>query len=404
MPAEDLSGTVVNGRYRVARLLGEGAMGSVYLAYGLDHGNQPCALKMLKPQLTYDPKFERRFTDEARSLARLSHPNIVKMYEFFRAGSAYFIALAYVEGKSLRDLIDRRGAFAEEEALRIFKGVLAALDHGHQRGVIHRDVKPSNILIDHSGQAQLCDFGIAKQVAERGITVTGITLGTPEYMSPEQVQSPQLLDHRSDVYSAGIVLFEMLTGRVPFSAETADGEFKVMRQQVDRQPPDLRSILPGVSEELAHIVGKSLRKDAKRRYQGCAAFLAAIEDYAPDLRRQPPQTPPRPPPKPTSPPLPPQAGSRSYHEYVHPTLGVAAVKDGFCWPALFANVAWMFVKQLYWQAALWAAVYLVLLMLRPAAPEVLLIGVGLFLLLAPGFLGNGWRKAELTRQGFELKD
>src|SRR5213078_5126599 len=120
----------------------------------------------------------------------------------------------------------------------IFKPILLALDHGHQHGVIHRDVKPSNILVDKAGEPRLCDFGIAKQVAERGITMTGMTLGTPEYMSPEQIQSPQALDHRSDVYSAGIVLYEMLTGRVPFQADTTDSDFSIRKHQVESDPPD----------------------------------------------------------------------------------------------------------------------------------------------------------------------
>ena len=403
----DLSGRMVARRYHVRNLIGEGAMSSVYLAQNVEYPNTKCALKMLKRHLTYDPKFGRRFTDEAKSLAKLSHPNILKMYEFFRDGDDYFIALAYVDGMSLGDMIDCGGAIPEAKALPIFKAILSALDHGHQNGIIHRDVKPPNILIDKSGRPLLCDFGIAKQVAERGVTASGMTLGTPEYMSPEQIQSPQTLDHRTDVYSAGVVLFEMLTGRVPFVDDTTDSDFAVRKHQVESDPPDPRSINPGISPELARIVLKSLRKNPSRRYQGCFAFLDAIEKYekAPHFDEGGGDVPPAPPPEAPG-------GSRQYRVYEHPTLGLIAVKKGFSWPALLANIAWMFAEQLYPQAARWAAVYLglfvFLIVVRDARGAegllvLVILGALLFLWLMPGFRGNIWRETELARRGFVLK-
>jgi hypothetical protein len=409
-----LSGSVIGGRYQVIRLIGEGAMGVVYLAHAIGHPNTRCALKMLKPHLTHDPKFGRRFTDEARSLAKLSHPHIVEMHECFRHGADWFIALAFIDGMSLADMIDRFGPMPQDQALGIFKPVLLALDHGHLNGVIHRDVKPSNILVDKTGCPRLCDFGIAKQVAERGITMAGVTLGTPEYMSPEQIQAPQTLDHRTDVYSAGIVLYEMLTGRVPFEAATTDSDYSIRRQQVDSLPPDPRSIDPSIAPELARIVLKSLRKDARRRFQGCAEFHAALERYESasqalsegdvetdaEPRAGPPQAVSR------------TIGGRArrYQVYEHPTLGLMAVKKGFSWPALFANLPWMFGKQLYAQAATWAAGYLAASVLfaiggamHAEAPVWMALGLLLALWLMPGWQGNRWCELELARRGYALK-
>ena len=393
----DLSGTVLDRRYRVSALIGEGAMGCVFLAHDIRRSGATCALKMLMPHLTHDPKFGRRFTDEAKSLARLDHPNIVKMHEFFRVGDDYFIALDYVDGISLRGLIDRDKALPEALALPIFKAILSALDHGHQRGIIHRDVKPSNILIDKSGVPQLCDFGIAKQVAERGVTMTGMTIGTPEYMSPEQIQAPHLLDHRTDVYSAGIVLFEMLTGRVPFIADTTDSGYKVWRHHVESPLPDPRSINPSISEALAYIVAKSLRKDPRSRFQGCAAFLEAIEKYEATQVHPPVVRPPAQGALPSSD----EGGGRRYRAYEHPTLGMAAVKQGLSCPALFANIVWMFATKLYVQAALWAAAYLALMVIASALPDVITLGVLLVLWVLPAYRGNAWREAELRRRGFK---
>jgi serine/threonine protein kinase len=403
----DLTGRVVAHRYQVKRLIGEGAMGSVYLAHKLQSPNTVCALKVLKRELTYDPKFGRRFTDEARSLAKLAHPGVVEIHEFFRDGEDYYIALAYVDGMSLADMIERGGAMDERKALPIFKAILSALDHGHQRGIIHRDVKPSNVLIDKTDRPLLCDFGIAKQVAERGVTATGMTLGTPEYMSPEQIQTPQALDHRSDVYSAGVVLFEMLTGRVPFAGDSTDADLAIRRHHVGTEPPDPRSFNRAIDPELARIVLKALRKDRSRRYQGCAAFQDAIEGYeqaasgngagkagpTPSEDRR-------------------SGGPREYRVYQHRILGVAAVKKGFCWPALWANIAWMVRQRLYPHAILWLAAYVGLLIVvgiaagpLAGAEDLLAIAalcVLLILWLVPGVRGNGWREAELARRGFVL--
>lgn len=394
----DLTGSTINGRYRVRRLIGQGGMGIVYEAQDLRDGGATCALKMLRPDLTHDPRVRRRFIDEAASLARLTHPNIVRARDFFCVGEDCFIALDFVAGVSLAELIDSGGALPPAQALAILKPILSALDHGHQQLVVHRDVKPSNILIQHgSGMPLLCDFGIAKQVAERGVTLSGATLGTPEYMSPEQVQTPDKVDLRSDVYSAGIVLFEMLTGRVPFAARPGDSDFSVRAQQVRAQPPDPTTFNPGLDPVLAHIVLKALRKDPATRHQGCQAFRRALERF--ELGEA----------EGARPPAGPPAGGRRYSVYEHPTLGHLAVKQGFSWPASLGSVFWMFGKGLHLQAAAWAGALLVLFLVLGALGP----GNGWLadlawaalpaLWVAPGFRGNAWREDDLRRRGFALK-
>jgi serine/threonine protein kinase len=399
---DELTGRTIHGRYRIERELGRGGMGVVYLTQDLRQHDH-CALKMLRTDLTHDPRVRRRFIDEATALTRLNHPHIVKARDFFCVGEDCFIALEYVDGISLAHLIEQHGALPETQALAIFKPVLSALDHGHQQGVVHRDVKPNNILIDRaSGTPLLCDFGIAKQVAERGVTLSGVTLGTAEYMSPEQVQTPDRVDHRSDVYSAGIVLFEMLTGRVPFVAESGNSDFEVRAQQVRSAPPDPVSINPRIGPGLARIVLKALRKDADTRHAGCAAFRQAIE------RHEQSGDPPAGPAPPLMRPLPP-AAQRRYSVYEHPTRGHLAVKQGFSWPASFGSIFWMFSKGLYVQATKWAAAYVAAFFVLTLAGDsdnwlTSLAWAALpALWVAPGFRGNVWREHDLRRRGFELK-
>jgi serine/threonine protein kinase len=263
------------GNLRIVSELGRGGMGVVYLA---EHKtlNKKFAVKSLSPALTEDPKFRERFYQEARNQALLDHPNIVQATDFFEEDQQFFFVMEYVDGQELGEIIRTKGSLPEEEALSIFKYILEGLDFAHNKGIIHRDVKPPNIIVDASGRARIMDFGIAVMFGGERLTETGTTVGSPWYMSPEQITHPQDIDHRSDVYSAGILLYEMLTGDVPFEG---DSDFSVKEQQVNAPRPDPHQKNPQISAELAKIVLKAIDKDPDKRFQGCAEFLDYINAY-----------------------------------------------------------------------------------------------------------------------------
>lgn len=208
-------GEIIGGKYRILSEIGEGGMGTVYLSeyphYGL------FVIKSLAPQLSQDRNFRERFFKEGNILFSLRHDNIVQAYTILEENKNVFLVMEYVDGGDMQTLIERQGAFSEAQALSIFKDVLRGLNYAHTRGIIHRDVKPSNILLTQNGTAKIMDFGIALTAGGKRITKTGTTLGTPQYMSPEQITRPKQVDHRTDVYSMGIVLYEMLAGRVPLT-------------------------------------------------------------------------------------------------------------------------------------------------------------------------------------------
>lgn len=271
---DDLIGKTIHGSYLIISLIGEGGMGRVYLAENVEVHEKKYAIKVLKRELTANPKFMNQFFEEATHQAQLDHPNIVQMENYFKEGEDYFLVLSFVEGRSLAEIIDSsHGPMPQKQALQIFKEVLGALNRAHERAILHRDIKASNVMVDNSGRALLTDFGIARQAGDEQAASLGRVIGTPEYMSPEQFVDSDKVDHRSDVYSAGILLFEMLTGQLPFKGS----QDELRERHLNVPVPNPRTINPKIKKCLGEIVVKATQKDPGARFQGCVAFLKAIE-------------------------------------------------------------------------------------------------------------------------------
>ncbi len=254
--------------YQIISLIGSGGMGEVWLARDTMLVRE-VAIKRLNHQLTLDADFATRFQNEARIQASLRHPNIVGMLVFFTENDEYFMVLEYAQGITLRELIDRTGPIPEQRSLRIFYQIAAALGYAHAKGIIHRDVKPSNIMVDtgNSDHVMIMDFGIARLLSEGHLTRTGTRLGTMYYMSPEQVLAKKDIDARSDVYSAGVVLYEMLCGRLPFSANT-DSDYEIQHQIMTAEMPDPREVYSNISNGTVDLLRSYTLKDRNLRPAG----------------------------------------------------------------------------------------------------------------------------------------
>jgi hypothetical protein len=262
------------GKYTILGTLGTGASGTVYLARD-DELDRQVAVKQLAPELAAHTGFADLFRQEAEIMARLDHPNCVRVYDFVTVGPALYIVSEYVEGASLRQVLESAGRLDPEQALGVTGGALRGLAHAHELGLVHRDVKPENLLADRAGISKLADFGQAYFTGE----VSGgqrQSTGSPAYMSPEQVRGDQG-DLRSDVYAAGAVLYEFMSGRPPFIAIS---RIAVMKMHLDRDAPELSRVNPRIPARVSAAVGTALNKEPQDRYQTAGQFLAALEEVA----------------------------------------------------------------------------------------------------------------------------
>jgi eukaryotic-like serine/threonine-protein kinase len=271
-PETELSAGKEIGSYIVERRLAIGEMSTVYLARHREL-DRLVALKMLHPTLTTDDGFRQRFLHEGRIQSQLSHPNIAQLRDFIEQDGRYFLVVEYLSGGTLADkLTGHRSGFEPGTAVNLATQALAGLAYAHSRGIVHRNIKTANLMLDGAGRVKVTNFGIALATGNKRLTTTGV-IGTYHYMSPEQIRTPAEVDLRADVYAMGIVLFELLTGRLPFDSSSA---FEVMRAQVQDAPPAPREVRAGVDIRLDAIVLKALKKKPEDRYQSSADFNAAL--------------------------------------------------------------------------------------------------------------------------------
>jgi eukaryotic-like serine/threonine-protein kinase len=263
--------TVVDGRYRVLHRLGSGGMADVYVAQDLQLGRK-VALKILYRRFAEDSEFVERFRREASSAAGLQHQHVVSVYDRGEYDGTYYIAMEYLEGRSLKTIVQQEAPLEPDRAIDLTIQVLRAARFAHRRGIIHRDLKPHNVIVDADGRAKVTDFGIARAGAS-DMTQTGSIMGTAQYLSPEQAQG-HAVSAASDIYSIGIMLYELLTGRVPFEGESA---VTVALKQVNERPTPPSAYNPAVTPELEEAVMRALEKDPARRYPDADAFIAALQ-------------------------------------------------------------------------------------------------------------------------------
>jgi beta-lactam-binding protein with PASTA domain len=269
--AEVTDGTLVDGRYRIERRLGSGGMADVYCAYDHQLGRQ-IALKVLHRRFARDREFVERFRREASAAAGLQHPNVVGVFDRGEYDGTYYIAMEYLPGRTLKDVIREEAPLDQLRTIDYGIQILQAASFAHRRGVVHRDIKPHNVIVGADNRLKVTDFGIARAGASE-MTETGSIMGTAQYLSPEQAQG-QRVGAQSDLYSVGVVLFEMLTGRVPFLGESA---VSIALKHVSEEPPPLRQLRPDVHPRLEQAVGRALLKDPAQRYASADEFIAALE-------------------------------------------------------------------------------------------------------------------------------
>jgi len=272
-PIKELTtGSTFSGRYQVIEELGKGGMGRVYKVFDTKI-KEKVALKLIKPEIASDKETIERFGNELRLARKISQRNVCRMFDMGESKGAHFITMEYVHGEDLKSMIEMSGSLSLGMLLSVGKQVCDGLAEAHSLGVVHRDLKPQNIMIDKHGNAKIMDFGIARSVKDRGMTGAGVMIGTPEYMSPEQAEAKEV-DHRSDIYSLGIILYEMATSHVPFTGETA---LSIAMKHKGDIPKNPKLLNPHIPDDLSGVILKCLEKDKTKRYQSASDVHSELE-------------------------------------------------------------------------------------------------------------------------------
>ena len=272
-PTEELTrGTTFADRYEIIEELGKGGMGKVYRVEDKKIKGE-IALKLIKPEIASDKKIIERFNNELKMARMISHRNVCRMFDLGEEKGAHYITMEYVRGEDLKSMIRMSGQLGVGTTINIAKQVCEGLAEAHRLGVVHRDLKPQNIMIDKEGNVRIMDFGIARSLKAKGITGAGVIIGTPEYMSPEQVEGKEA-GQRSDIYSLGVILYEMVTGRVPFEGDTP---LSVAIKQKTETPEDPRKLNSQIPEDLSRVLLRCMEKDKEKRYQSSGEVLSELE-------------------------------------------------------------------------------------------------------------------------------
>ncbi|MEG1774409.1 MAG: protein kinase, partial [Oscillospiraceae bacterium] len=271
---DNLIGKKIEGRYEITELIGVGGMANVYKAIDVTDG-KTVAVKLLREEFYSNEELLRRFKNESKAIAVLSHPNIIKVYDVCFSHKMQVIVMEYVDGITLKEYIEQQGALPWKDALHFTVQILRALSHAHDKGIVHRDIKPQNVMLLSDGQIKITDFGIARFARSEAKTLTDRAIGSVHYISPEQARGEHT-DQRADIYSVGVMLFEMLTGQLPFDA---DSPVSVALKQIQLEAPTPRSIKPDIPEGLEEITVRAMQKKPELRYQSAGDMLRDIESF-----------------------------------------------------------------------------------------------------------------------------
>jgi len=272
-PVSELArGTTFADRYEFMEELGKGGMGKVYKVFDT-RIKEEVALKLLKPEISDDEKTIERFTNELKFSRKIVHKNVCRMYDLGEEEGAHYITMEYVPGEDLKSFIRRAAPLSIGKSVSIARQICEGLSEAHSVGVVHRDLKPGNIMIDKDGNARIMDFGIARSLKAEGITSVGVIIGTPEYMSPEQVEE-KATDQRSDIYSLGVILYEMMTGRVPFEGDTSLSIVLKHKTEIPKDPRELSALIP---ETISHMILRCMEKKKEDRYQSVNELLNELD-------------------------------------------------------------------------------------------------------------------------------